>query len=65
MKEDSFPHVKPSEKARGKSVNLNEYSNVEKVDLGGKLITPGIGDAHVHVSDIGWARDILDLHESR
>ena len=42
---------------------MDEYAS--KVDLKGSLVTPGIGDAHVHVSDLGWARGILDLHQSR
>ena len=42
---------------------MEQYDN--RIDLHGKLVTPGIGDAHVHVSDLGWARDILDLHQSR
>ena len=37
----------------------------EKINLNGALVTSGIGDAHVHVSDIGWAKEILDLHSSR
>ena len=36
---------------RGKNVNLSDFSNYEKVDLKGALVTPGIGDAHVHVSE--------------
>merc|ERR1711892_444404 len=46
-----------------KCTNVGEYAS--KVDLKESLVTPGIGDAHVHVSDLGWARGILDLHQSR
>ena len=44
-------------------MDISKFEN--RVDLEGKLVTPGIGDAHVHVSDIGWSREILDLHASR
>ena len=26
---------------------------------------PALGDAHIHVTDVGWGKEILDLHESR
>merc|ERR1711953_997634 len=55
--------------ARGNSTEqieqLNLTSEVRKVDLEGKLLIPGIGDAHIHVGDVGWGKEVLDLHSSR
>lgn len=45
-----------------KDLNLD---NATKIDLQGKLLTPGIGDAHIHVGDVGWGREVLDLHSAR
>lgn len=35
------------------------------VNLNGQTVLPGLGDAHIHISDVGWGMEVLDLHSSR
>ena len=35
------------------------------IDLNGQTVIPGLGDAHIHISDVGWGMEVLDLHSSR
>ena len=48
---------------RGQGDFEGQFDNV--VDLEGKSIIPGLGDAHMHVADVGWGKEILDLHQSK
>lgn len=38
-------------------------SDVQKIDLGGRLVIPGFNDAHLHFGDGGTALLEIDLHE--
>ena len=44
--------------------NLSTEKFDERIDLNNEVVTAGIGDAHVHVSDLGWAKDVVNLHDS-
>ena len=49
--------------AVGKSDEIREFieSRTRVLDAGGRLVTPGLIDSHVHLSGLGWARQQLDL----
>ncbi len=51
--------------AVGTSQDLrNKYQAVKEIDLGGKLVTPGFNDAHIHFVEVGLALLQVDLNGS-
>ncbi len=51
--------------AVGTSQDLrNKYQAAKEIDLGGKLVTPGFNDAHIHFVEVGLALLQVDLNGS-
>ena len=51
--------------AVGSSGDLrSKYNAVKEIDLGGKLVTPGFNDAHIHFVGVGMALLQVDLNGS-
>lgn len=49
--------------AVGKSDEIREFvgPGTRVLNAGGRLVTPGLIDSHVHLSGLGWSRQQLDL----